>query len=638
MPVIIANKHSANVKMTGRDFAVGMAIVFLVATSGMAIALQGWRSRIPDVQDEILAIDGARDLLAHGHIPYRGGITNYSSYFPPGLAWLVVPGLLVFSDPRLFEIPGSALLYVGTLVGIFLLARTYFGSRCAHLSVALYGISELALHHASFLQARGHPFFYVWMAYCMSGWVRRKDPKFLTAAILIWATGMYIHMELAPGVFIIPAIWFLYRPPIRFRGVALAGALQLLIWYPYLRFEMTRHFADIRSQVLLEDLRRPNFRDAWCVPTRTLRQWERVSGELDVPSDSGAQNLMTSFATALGRRCLAFAQGLLSNFGALIFGGRFVLLTSTLAGLAFFTVTRSSVSVQGIEPIWYRRIQGRRFTYFGFGLLLVAAVSNELIAPLLAPDGRLEPGTISELRLFEVLMSLVAVALLIRRSIFSALDRLLCTVPRTKSDPLILVISVVVPWVILSCVVEPGRVDRFIGVWPLQLIILLGFSDGVFPQTKAATVGRWTALTLITSVIVWNPIVTSGAAGWLRNGWSGPDSALIPAAEYVAGILNSEGQNRSSIGYRLFIPGAHAASTDVDARYKVGVQFDYLLEYRHGILNSDQCAEGLSPHDEYRIVEERPSGPEETYYFDLPQDFRFKLLHSVGQYQIYTRD
>ncbi len=86
MPVIIANEHSANVKMTGRDFAVGMAIVFLVATSGMAIALQGWRSRIPDVQDEILAIDGARDLLAQ-----RGLLCLDSWYF-------LIPGCLRFLE------------------------------------------------------------------------------------------------------------------------------------------------------------------------------------------------------------------------------------------------------------------------------------------------------------------------------------------------------------------------------------------------------------------------------------------------------------------------------------------------------------------------------------------------------------
>src|SRR5438094_4155738 len=112
---------------TNRTMGFGMAFVLLIATLGVALALQGWRSRIPDVQDEILAIDGAHALLAHGRIPYRGGVTNYASYFPPGTTWLIVPGVLVFSDPRLFEVLGSTLLYIGTLVGIFLLARTYFG-------------------------------------------------------------------------------------------------------------------------------------------------------------------------------------------------------------------------------------------------------------------------------------------------------------------------------------------------------------------------------------------------------------------------------------------------------------------------------------------------------------------------------
>ncbi len=83
----------------------------------------------------------------------------------------MVPGMLFFDDPRLYESVGSAGLYFGTLIGVFLLARTCFGLRCAYLSVLLYGLSRNGLFFAGSLWSIGHPFFYVWMIYfCLFGY------------------------------------------------------------------------------------------------------------------------------------------------------------------------------------------------------------------------------------------------------------------------------------------------------------------------------------------------------------------------------------------------------------------------------------------------------------------------------------
>ncbi len=71
----------------------------------------------------------------------------------------MVPGMLVFHAPRLFESVGSATLYVGTLVGVFLLARKCFGTRCAYLSLLTYGLSRNGLFNAGSLWSIGNPFF-----------------------------------------------------------------------------------------------------------------------------------------------------------------------------------------------------------------------------------------------------------------------------------------------------------------------------------------------------------------------------------------------------------------------------------------------------------------------------------------------
>jgi hypothetical protein len=78
----------------------------------------------------------------------------------------------------------------------------------------------------------------------------------------------------------------------------------------------------------------------------------------------------------------------------------------------------------------------------------------------------------------------------------------------------------------------------------------------------------------------------------------------------------------------------------IDRQYKVGAEFDLLFKYRHGIGNTDQCAEGVSPADEYRIVQTRPKDgeAEPRHYFEVPLDKRFRLLRSFDLYRVYKRD
>jgi hypothetical protein len=71
--------------------------------------------------------------------------------------------------------------------------------------------------------------------------------------------------------------------------------------------------------------------------------------------------------------------------------------------------------------------------------------------------------------------------------------------------------------------------------------------------------------------------------------------------------------------------------------YKVGSDFDVLFTYQHGIENTDRCAEGVSPGDDYRIVQTHPikeSGAP-INYFKVPRGNRFKLVREIGQYRIF---
>jgi hypothetical protein len=193
------------------------ACVLLLAALGVVLILQGWKSRIPRF-DIVMSIEATQDLIDHGAFPDKGILTSFGSYTPPGVTWLLLPGLVVFQDPRLFEYVGSVGLFVGTLFGIFFLARRYFGFQSALLAVALYSCSELGLLAGSTLfLTHTTRCFYVWMIYCVGRWVDEDNPNFLAGAILMWAAGMYVFMEMAPAILVVPAIWLLFRSSVRLR-------------------------------------------------------------------------------------------------------------------------------------------------------------------------------------------------------------------------------------------------------------------------------------------------------------------------------------------------------------------------------------------------------------------------------------
>ena len=143
--------------------------MLLLACLGVVLILQGWKSRIPRF-DLVVGIEATEDLIDHGAFPDKGILTSFGSYTPPGVTWLLLPGLAVSQDPRLFEYVGSVGLFVGTLFGMFFLARRYFGFPPALLAVALYSCSELGLLAGSTLfPTHTTRCFYVWMIYFVEG-------------------------------------------------------------------------------------------------------------------------------------------------------------------------------------------------------------------------------------------------------------------------------------------------------------------------------------------------------------------------------------------------------------------------------------------------------------------------------------
>ena len=629
--------------------ALAWVVVVAIVALGLVIGLQGWKNSLFSI-DMIPDIENAIDLVQVGRLPAKGNLSSFSSYNPPGPSWLYAPGVLCFDDPRLFHVPGVILVYGAAVVGVFLLGREMFGVPCGVLAAVLYGLSTIGLTVANWpWQRLPMQAFAVWTVYGACRWVGRRDPRFLALALVACAAGMYVFMEMAPVLLVLPVLWVLFRPPISLRALLVAGAAALLIWFPYLRFESARGFADLRSLLGRVNLVRSDFKSAWCDPGLHVRLLGKKSSTgprppAPPPPTGGLRGLYRRLEPVLEWGTSRVDNALQGLDPSPRFSAAPVLtLLITLAGLLLFGVRPSNV---GPVPGTGRgdRLPRRRvfLSLLAGGMIVLALAANEfLVARFLSPRGALSRDQMFVVRTSQVILLLAAAAIALRRRLY----RLVRLLAERTPDPRPLVVSLLILWLALLAIAEPNRGDRFWWLWPFQAVMAAAVVTVIPAWRGAPGWVRWIAGALLIPICFGHAPVRDHWNSWQEHGWSGPDADAWQAVDDVATRIHARGKDRAAIGYQLILTGGEAVQYYIDPRYKAGVEMDFLLRWRHGITNEDRCAEGASPSDDYRIVDVRTE--QEDFAVDDPlaefRCIRFSLpahlepVRLYGSYQVFQR-
>jgi hypothetical protein len=615
-----------------------IAPFFLVLTVvGLVVITQGWRSRIPRF-DIAIAIDSAQRLIDRGEVPDKGILTSFVSYNPPGVTWLLVPGLLIFDDPRLFEYVGSLGLYVGTLLGIFFLARRYCGVGTAFVAAGLYGYSELGLTAGSTLfLTYATRCFYVWMMYCIARWIDDRNPNLLAAAILVWATGMYVFMEIAPAIFVVPIVWVLYRPPIRVAPLAVVAVLSTALWYPYLEFEARRDFVDVRSQVFRQSLTPVGFSQAWCEPSLAPQEWRPDIDEAQAARrPQSMQPMWRSLRRWSSERVNVLIADLLAGFtSSTVPGAPILLFALTLVGVAVcFLSSAERIDIGAATIVWRRRV-----TWMAYTAGLLAALLNEFVlARLVAADAHLEASSIWHIRVAEASLAATAVLFGVWRGLIAArIAAVQSALSITSTNIRVLAIGTLIPWLMLFLVADYER--RFWWIWPLQMILLAVAVTYVPMRVWPSRLGSWVASLFVLCLVANNTVMVARLHDWARNGWSGKDANAVETIDAAAALVRSSAHNgRAAIGYEIDVRRFVAIDHIIDDRYKVGADLDMMLLYRHGIRNADRCAEGFATTDALRIVQAAPDNAGRGDRIYNPKTESFQLVRQIGAYRLLRRD
>jgi hypothetical protein len=169
--------------------------------------------------------------------------------------------------------------------------------------------------------------------------------------VTVWGVGMHVDMAIAPALFIVLVVWLFYRPPVRPLPLLVAGLMVLTVWSPYLKFEATRGFADMKSQLFLRSIVPEQYRQSWCDPTLMLATWPEPAG----PAQRGtsareARPSVTAESIGLSSRLGMLKDKLVSNFThAVPIRGMNVFLMAVGLGTALLC-TMPAVPTQGSAP------------------------------------------------------------------------------------------------------------------------------------------------------------------------------------------------------------------------------------------------------------------------------------------------
>jgi hypothetical protein len=485
------------------------------------------------------------------------------------------------------------------------------------------------------------------MVYLLCLWIERDNARFLAAAVATWAAGMYAFMEMAPAIFVVPVLWLVYRPIVRFKPLMIAGALSVAIWYPYLRFENSRDFIDVRSLVLRERVRPANFQESWCNqdPAFVPASWRLVMQD---PRSASAER-ERSFANplkALGRKTidqagLVVSSLLLTNFNANVGipGFDLVLFALVAAGIASMCIKKRHISddSEGQHRAWSNRLR-----WLGMRAIFVGTLFNEkTLSRYASSDGVFDPSTVLTIRLIDVgLISIGLVTWLCR----NRLSRLWHTImDRLDARPQLtfIALGLVVPWIGLLLVADSERTERSWWLWPMQVVMMASAVTYLPKRLRASRSLQRVGCVLLIGLIASNKVLLGHVTDWLHHGWSGTLAAEVRAADYVATSVQQGGKRSATIGYELYGRTFPALFNIVDHRYKLGANFDTFLKYRYQIMNADHCAEGMSTHDSYRIVESRADDmatEPERYKLISSRSDRLVMVAEFDRYQVFKAE
>jgi hypothetical protein len=623
-------------KALRRNTLGDLILLAAIVIISVAIRYEGWKSWSFQDTDMLPYYLGAETQLQTGAFLGHGDLSSYNSFAPPGTVYWILMGAAVMPDLRLYALPANLLLNLFSVILLYFLVRKTLDRRTALVSGLAYGISLLGYQS---VWPIGHPLYILLILVFTSWWIQKRNPWAIFFAGVVGAFGLYVDLAILPFLFIPLVAWIFFRPPMRILPLIATVAVGLLIWLPYLRYEVARDFIDIRSILTLTRISSQNTLESRTAPPYCLAT---LPGEPDMR----AETYIPYLGSASADRLVYPAEGIkptlyyhactfFLNIDRNFDGGYFFTPLPILGVLLWivFMVGLFQAAAMMVPASWTSHRALLRFS--SAPVWLVAGIS-------LIVSGLLFLGVWFSLRY--MLAGKDHAFLLVAQQAQYFLPLLffsLCAgfhlgLQPTRRDPakVFTVFALWIPWLVVVLLAEPGRPERFWWLWPLQVALAV---MALFQIVDAWKGPRWIywVLTIVVMVAMFPaPEYFPRIQEILTRGYSGPDSGQIHVVDFIGKETRGSGKSQVAIGYRFNGDKPDTAAADPSLWY--GSWFNLMLQSRWQLENTDHVPAGISDADQWRIWTP-PTLPCRMEDAQTLAWLRFKLVFQSGPYCLFER-
>ena len=230
----------------GRRLEEGLTLALIL---GMAALTRGYRlSLVWFTADQIRDVSTASAIAAGERLPLLGpAISSTHASLGPLYFYLLAAPMAISSDPMAAASFVAAANVLAVAVSYFFV-RAFFGRRVAVVAAALFATFPLAVVSARGIWNPGLlPLFVVLFTWALFALIVHGTSRAVVPAMALLAILLQLHMTSITLAAVAGAAVVLFRPTLRPRHGLLGMAAFLALLAPYLAYEVSHAFANVRA-------------------------------------------------------------------------------------------------------------------------------------------------------------------------------------------------------------------------------------------------------------------------------------------------------------------------------------------------------------------------------------------------------
>jgi len=506
--------------------------------------------------------------LQGGDFPAYGTLSSVAAYNLPMLVWLHLPALFVTRHAESAILLTMLSFNLISTIAIYCAGKSMFGSRSGLIAAVLFTVSEVGISSSYTAWAQLLlPGFYALTLLFLWQWCQYNKGYYLALAGIVATAAFMTHFS---AILLYPAMLIfalLARARWHGRWLIIGAAAVLLMFAPYLAFQIERKFVDVRAFVTQERL----------VSPEVMAQYEALKAESQAQRTAAqADNQVEDTAAAVPQ---ALGQG--------------------TAPSRLQRAFNYALSVPGF--LWQGSNRVFQMNFAGLSQM----------SPVLVAIGR---GLYAALRLIFWLSAIGVIWQLvqhlrtpgIKRASWQQFSETLISTEAGRACLLLLFgFSILCGFVLTRAVADPSYL---MGLFSVQYLLLASALRRIGRLHKAGLIAVLIVLIAYAAVNT-----TDRAARLLQHDDSAYSRFNVSIYRHVAAATDFiaadwSGENQITVAYDImpqmrnlwWVP----AWNHIDDSYRMGMNFDFLLALHHGLHNDNTDPIGLVADADYWVVYE----------------------------------